>query len=77
MDWLKRLLRDDFTVSKRLLGLLLLIGSSAAIVGVLAIDLLDPGREGGIGPAQQMALIAAGLGVIAALTLIPLGDEPA
>jgi hypothetical protein len=66
-----------FTVSKRLLGILLLLCSLAAIAGVLAIDVLDPTREGGIGPAQQMALLAAGLGALVGLSLIPLGARPA
>jgi hypothetical protein len=67
----------DFTFSKRLLGLLMLIGGMGAFFGILAIDLIDVGREGGIGPAQQIALAAALIMSGVGLTLIPLGDRPA
>jgi hypothetical protein len=69
--------RSDFTFSKRLLGLLLLMLGVLAAGSTLAIDLLDVGREGGIGPAQQLALaVSVGL-VLLGLTLIPLGNDPA
>lgn len=66
-----------FTFSKRLLGRLMLLGGVGAFFGILAIDLIDVGREGGIGPAQQIALAAALIVSIVGLTLIPLGDRPA
>jgi hypothetical protein len=69
--------RADFTFSKRQLGWLLLILGGLAAGGIIAIDLLDAGREGGIGPAQQLALVVSvGLALLG-LTLIPLGDDPA
>ncbi|MAU10866.1 MAG: hypothetical protein CL607_13670 [Anaerolineaceae bacterium] len=67
----------NFTVSKRQLGIVLLLIGVVGFVGILAIDLVDFGREGGIGPAQQAALgILAMVAVVGAL-LIPLGDKPA
>jgi hypothetical protein len=71
------MLRNDFTLSKKHLGWLLLIGGVLAFVGILSIDILDVGREGGIGPAQQMALLVSALAAFIGLTLIPLGDHPA
>jgi hypothetical protein len=71
------MLRNDYTFSKRHLGIIMLVGGGLAVIGLLAIDLLDAGREGGIGPAQQLALIAAFLVALIGLTLIPLGDKPA
>jgi hypothetical protein len=68
---------DSFTLSKRHLGLLLVIGGILGIVGLLAIDFLDIGREGGIGPAQRIALGMMALMVLTGLSLIPLGDTPA
>ncbi len=69
--------RSDFTFSKRLLGILLLALGLLAAGGIIAVDLLDVGREGGIGPAQQLALVvSAGLALLG-LTLIPLGNDPA
>lgn len=56
--------------------MLLALGLLAA-GGIIAVDLLDVGREGGIGPAQQLALVVSiGLALLG-LTLIPLGNDPA
>ena len=64
-------------LSKRQLGLLLVLTGSVGFIGVLAIDLLDAGREGGLGPAQSLALGATILVVLVGLSLLPLGDRPA
>lgn len=64
-------------LTKRQLGLLLLIGGIVGFSGIIAIDLIDIGREGGVGPAQQIALgLTAALALIG-LTLLPLKDTPA
>ncbi len=68
---------NHFTLTKRHLGLLLTVGGTLAFVGIIAIDLLDVGREGGIGPAQQLALIVSAALAILGCSLIPLGDAPA
>jgi len=68
---------NHFTLTKRLLGLLMLIGGIAGFAAIMAIDLLDVGREGGIGPAQQIALALCVLLAFLGVTLIPLGDDPA
>lgn len=65
------------SLTKRQLGLLLLIGGIIGFFGIIAIDVLDVGREGGIGPAQRIALgLMVALALIG-LTLIPLKDAPA
>jgi hypothetical protein len=62
------------SLTKRQLGLLLLLGGLTGFLGVLSVDLLDVGREGGIGPAQQIALaLMAGLALVG-VSLIPLKD---
>lgn len=66
-----------FTLTKRHLGWLLLLGGIIGFIGIVAIDILDVGRQGGIGPAQQIALGGMVLLVLVGLTLIPLGDQPA
>lgn len=71
------MLSDHFTLTKRHLGLLLFIGGVLGFLGILAIDLLDVGREGGIGPAQQIALGLMTAAVLIGLTLIPLGNHAA
>jgi hypothetical protein len=68
---------DDFTFSKKQLGLLLVGAGILGALGILSLDVINAGREGGIGPAQRLGLgIAVGLALIG-LTLIPLGDDPA
>ncbi len=69
------MLSNRFTLSKRHLGLLLLIGGAAAFAAILALDVLDVGREGGIGPAQRIALGGCVLIALVGLTLIPIRDQ--
>ena len=64
-------------LSKRQLGLLLVAAGAAGIVAVLAIDVLDAGREGGIGPTQRLALGGMIVVALVGLTLLPFGDRPA
>lgn len=64
-------------LSKRQLGLLLTASGVAGLATVLAVDVLDPGRPGGIGPTQQLALGGMLLIALGGLTLLPLGDRPA
>jgi len=71
------MLNNHFTFSKRGLGWLLVISGGLGIIGIFGVDILDVGREGGIGPAQQIALGLAAVMVIVGLTLIPLGNDPA
>lgn len=74
---ISQFLSGNYMVSKRQLGIVLLLIGVVGFIGILAIDILDVGREGGIGPAQQAALgILAMVAVVGAL-LIPLGDKPA
>ena len=68
---------NHFTLTKRHLGLLMLVGGVVGFVGIFAIDIIDIGREGGIGPAQRIALGGCVLMALVGITLIPLGDQPA
>ncbi|NWG17396.1 MAG: hypothetical protein HXY41_12240 [Chloroflexi bacterium] len=68
---------NDFTLTKRHLGLILLVGGGLGFAAILGIDILDAGREGGIGPAQQIALGLCLLSALVGLSLFPLGDKPA
>ncbi|MBZ0294911.1 MAG: hypothetical protein K8L99_20280 [Anaerolineae bacterium] len=64
-------------LTKRQLGFLLFIGGVIGFAGIIAIDLVDVGREGGIGPAQQIALALMIALAFIGLTLLPLKDAPA
>jgi hypothetical protein len=70
-----RWLAEDFTLSKRGLGILLAVAGIVGIIGVIVFDALTGGDQ--FGPAQQLALGGAGLALAVGLSLIPLGDEPA
>jgi len=64
-------------VTKRQLGVFFIAMALLAIVGSFAYDLAGGGQFSGIGPAQRLALISAGLVGVVGLTLLPLGDRPA
>lgn len=71
------MLNPHYTLTKRVLGLILLVVGVLGFVAILGIDILDVGREGGIGPAQRLALGICILSAIIGVTLIPLGKQPA
>jgi hypothetical protein len=65
------------TLTKRHAGILLVTVGSLGLAAILIMDRLNLGREGGIGPAQQAALVVLALLALLGLTLIPLGNSPA
>ena len=67
----------DYTVTKRQLGIALALIGAVGIVAILAVDVLQVGKQVGIGPAQAFALFIMLVTLIVGLTLIPLGDAPA
>lgn len=71
------MLSNRFTLTKRLLGVLMLLVGIGGFAAIFAIDIIDVGREGGVGPAQQIALGGCVLIALVGLTLIPLGKQPA
>ena len=64
-------------ITKRQLGIGFMLISLAAALGSFAFDLLGGGQFQGIGPAQRLALLAAGALFLVGLSLWPLGDRPA
>jgi hypothetical protein len=64
-------------ITKRQLGIGFIIISIAATVGSFAFDLLGGGQFQGIGPAQGIGLLAAGVLLLVGISLLPLGDRPA
>jgi hypothetical protein len=57
--------------------LLILAAGVLLALASLAADVVGAGRFGGLGPAQRLALLAAGLICIFGLTLLPFGRRPA
>ncbi|NPV68577.1 MAG: hypothetical protein HPY64_15660 [Anaerolineae bacterium] len=82
------LMRDDFHLTKRDLGWIMLVVGLVAVIGLLALDpvadwlhslgldVLPPDRQAGFGPMQRLALLVGGVLAVVGLTLIPLGREP-
>jgi hypothetical protein len=70
-------LHSPAVVTKRQLGLILLIAGLVSLAVVLGIDVLSAGRFQGLGPIQRLALAPACLLVVVGLSLLPLGDRPA
>ena len=64
-------------LSKRQFGIVLAILGAVGFLAILSIDVLDVGRQGGIGPAQSLALLLMAALTLIGLSLIPLGDAPA
>lgn len=71
------ILSKSFTFTKRQLGLLMLIAGIGGFIAIIGIDVIDVGRDGGIGPAQQIALGITVLIALVGLTLLPISDQRA
>ncbi len=68
---------DHQGITKRQLGTGLAIFGIIGFLGIMSIDLIDIGRQGGIGPAQSLALLLMVAVTLIGLSLIPLGNAPA
>lgn len=73
---MRRLFSLEFTFTKRLLGLTLVVIGLLGNAALIALDVIRRSDQG-IGPAQRAAMIALGVGVVLGLTLIPLGRAKA
>jgi hypothetical protein len=68
-------MNESFVITKRLLGLGFILLGGAAIVGMVALNLLGLSAYSGIGPTQQKAMLAAGVMIVVGVTLLPLGNR--
>ncbi|WP_119072328.1 hypothetical protein [Aggregatilinea lenta] len=73
---MRDLLRDDFTFTKRHLGLILTAIGPVLIAAMLAAEWLDA-DSGGFGLAQRAGVILGAAALLVGLSLIPLGNQPA
>ncbi|MFC1959885.1 hypothetical protein ACFLYO_04170 [Chloroflexota bacterium] len=81
--------REDFSLTKRQMGWLLLVAGGLLFVALISIDpllsvvqridsdRLSPDRQFGVGPKQQIAILGSLLIAVLGLTLIPLAEPPA
>ncbi len=70
------MLDDDFTLTKRQLGLIMIIGGAALTVLMVAADVVRD-QPGGFGTLQTLGVLIGVVSVVIGATLLPLGDRPA
>jgi hypothetical protein len=73
---IRYLFSGEFTFTKRLLGLHLILIGVAGNVVMIGWDLVRQ-SEHGVGPQQKAAMIVLAIGAVIGLTLIPLGRAKA
>jgi hypothetical protein len=71
----KNWISPDFTITKRILGILLIAAGIIGLMGVFAIDAVRSSSD--FGPSQQLGLLASIGMLIIGISLIPLGNRPA
>jgi hypothetical protein len=64
-------------ITKRIVGIALTLLGLAMAGATMAVDLIGAGKWGGLGPAQQLAIVVGAALSLIGLSLIPLGDRPA
>lgn len=64
-------------MTKRQLGISFIGLGSSGMAGMFVMDFVGAGQFQGIGPAQQLAMLASGVVILVGLSLLPLGDKPA
>jgi hypothetical protein len=69
--------RGVLVITKRMVGIALALLGLAIAGATLAVDLIGAGKWGGLGPAQQVALVVGVALSLTGLSLIPLGDRSA
>ncbi len=75
MNWLQQLLSPNYTLTKRLIGVLMVVAGVLGFIAIFAFDAISGGDQ--FGPSQKLALLGAVATFFVGLSLIPLGDTPA
>jgi hypothetical protein len=73
---LRQFLSDEFTLTKRHLGLILLAAGIVALVGAVAVEIVHSGPVR-FGTVQKLVMLVGAISLVIGLTLLPLGDRPA
>ena len=69
-------LREDFTFTKRHLGVLLLVTGVIILAAMAAAEVFSS-TSTGIGTMQRLGFLIGGVSAAVGLTLLPLGSRPA
>ena len=64
-------------VTKRQLGIGVIVLGALAILGIIAVDLFGAGQWDGFGPLQRMGIGLGIVTVVVGVILVSLGDRPA
>jgi hypothetical protein len=64
-------------VTKRQLGIFVIVLSVVGALGIVAVDALGAGQWSGLGPLQRLGLGLSFVAIIVGLILVQLGDRPA
>ena len=72
----KQWLGDDFTLTKRQLGALMIAAGIVLAAGMIVVELVGT-NSSGLGAIQWLGIGGGLASVLVGLTLLPLGDQPA
>ena len=64
-------------VTKRQLGILVIILALLAVAGIVGVDFAGAGRWSGFGPLQQIGIGLGSVAIVTGIILIFLGKRPA
>jgi hypothetical protein len=73
---LRDFLSEDFTFTKRHLGVVLLVVGGMIVVAVTVVEVFIS-TSAGIGTMQRLGFLVGGASAAVGLTLLPLGNRPA
>ena len=65
------------TITKRVLGIIIIVGGVAVVAVTVGVDLVGAGRWSGFGPVQIVGVLVGGLAIVLGIPLLFLGNRPA
>lgn len=71
-----RVFAPHFTITKEMLGWLLIAVGAGCVLVMLGAEVLDA-DSGGFGTVQRIGTVGGGLAMLLGITLLPLGAQPA